>query len=159
MGANLSPPTVENVEDSFGVDPKSPVMPTTCTGWSNNAQSSFWMSFSAFIHEKPGCPSRPFAPALSHVDLSQHSVEKHEDSLRAGQKSPVISMPCKGWSRKAQASDFGPGLSPSNVDKPEDSMRVVAKIPYAARTCTERAKNAQSRAPCGSTFCDARRWG
>lgn len=139
----LSPPTVENVEDSFGVDRKSPVLPSTCRGWSNNAQSSFWMSFREFIHEKAGCLSRPLLASRSHVDLSQHSVEKHEDSLRAGPKSLAISMPCKGWSRKAQMRDLQPGLSPPNVDKPEDSVRVLAKSPYAARTWSERARNAQ----------------
>ena len=57
-----------------------------------------------------GCQGDGARPS---VDLSPPSVDKDEDSMRAGGKSCFISMPCGAWSRKAQTWFNRAGVVPA----------------------------------------------
>lgn len=143
---NLSPSTVEKGEDSLGAVPKFPVSPTTCDARSINAQSSLWTISGGVIPGFRHCWDRHDDGARPSVDLSPSSVDKDEDSMRAGGKSCFISTPCRACSRKAQTRFNRAGFSPPNVDKPEDSLPVLCQKPCRSSTCRVRARIAHRAA-------------
>ncbi len=101
-GPTISPPTVEKLEDSCGAGAKKPAVPSTCRHRSKTAQSIVWPIPGALIHRPKGDCGTPADASHQPVHLSQHSVDKHEDRMRAARLFPCTSSTCKGWSRKAQ---------------------------------------------------------
>jgi hypothetical protein len=101
-GPTISPPTVEKLGDSCGAGAKKPAVPSTCRRRSKTAQSIVWPIPGALIHRPKGDCGTPADASHRPVHLSQHSVDKHEDRMRAARLFPCTSSTCKGWSRKAQ---------------------------------------------------------
>ncbi|CUJ49001.1 Uncharacterised protein [Achromobacter xylosoxidans] len=102
VGAHISPPTVEKLEDSCGAGAKKPAVPSTCRRRSKTAQSIVWPIPGALIHRPKDDCGMPADALHRPAHLSQHSVDKHEDRMRAARLFPCTSSTCKGWSRKTQ---------------------------------------------------------
>ncbi len=112
VGAHISPPTVEKLEDSCGAGAKKPAVPSTCRRRSKTAQPIVWPIPGALIHRPKDDCGMPADALHRPAHLSQHSVDKHEDRMRAARLFPCTSSTCKGWSRKAQTHAPGRQVVP-----------------------------------------------